>query len=406
MKAEIITSGTELLLGESIDANTSFLARQLAVLGIDLYYASTVGDNYDRYSGVIRQAWSRSDLVITTGGLGPTRGDITRDVIAGLLGEKMAVDADLKKEITEFFARRGIEMPENNLRQATLIPSAVPLHNIAGTAPGWWVEKDSKIIVSLPGPPAEMQSMWLGGVLPRLEAKSGSIILSRTLKTWGVSEAKIDQLVSPFLSCASPTLAIYAKQDGIHLRITAKAKTKEIAAAIVAGRERDIREVLGDSVWGTDDETLEGVVGYQLKSKSKSLAIAETVTAGLLTQLISSTPGSHEYFKGSMILNSDEAREKLGIKPRLSIGANKDTALKMASAARSMLATNIGLSVEGYCEKSGNELASDIFIAIDEGSKSKVLQEHYAGTMQQIARRTVNYTLVNLMAYLRDTRFK
>ena len=169
MKAEIIASGTELLLGELTDTHTSFIASQLALMGIDLYFVSIVGDNYDRFLSVLKQARDRSDLVIITGGLGPTRGDITRDVIAGLLDEKMKIDAGLQEYITGYFARLGLEMPDNNLKQACLIPSAISLPNPLGTAPGWWIEKDGKIIVSLPGPPGEMQPMWRKEIFPRLE---------------------------------------------------------------------------------------------------------------------------------------------------------------------------------------------------------------------------------------------
>ncbi len=155
MKAEIITSGTELLLGEIFDVNAPFIASELAGLGIDLYYTSTVGDNYDRVSGVLRQAWERSDLIIITGGLGPTQGDITRKVVSGLLGEEMTVDPALKREITEFFAGHGMNMPENNIRQAAIIPSARPLRNASGTAPGWWVEKGAASSSRCPAPPRD-----------------------------------------------------------------------------------------------------------------------------------------------------------------------------------------------------------------------------------------------------------
>ena len=152
----------------------------------------------------------------------------------------------LKQEITAFFAGRGVEMPENNLRQATLIPSAVALRNTSGTAPGWWIEKEGKIIVTLPGPPGEMQEMWQTQVLPRLKSSSGAIILSRTLKSWGLSEARVDQLVSPYLSASNPTLALYARQDGINLRITAKAATGAAAQKMVLARENEIREIMGE----------------------------------------------------------------------------------------------------------------------------------------------------------------
>ncbi|MFC1931991.1 competence/damage-inducible protein A [Chloroflexota bacterium] len=160
MKAEIISIGTELLLGEIVDTNTQFLANELSLLGIDLYFTSTVGDNMERLLGAFKQAWQRSDVILTTGGLGPTQDDITREAIAKFLGEKAEVDEGLKESIVNYFAQRGIEMPQNNIRQATLIPSSTAISNPYGTAPGWWVEKDGRIIVTMPGPPSEMQFMW------------------------------------------------------------------------------------------------------------------------------------------------------------------------------------------------------------------------------------------------------
>jgi len=160
MKAEVISIGTELLLGEIVDTNTPYLAGQLSVLGIDLYFTSAVGDNSARLQGVLKQAWDRSDIILTTGGLGPTQDDLTRDAIASLLGEKPTVDPQLKQNLVNFFARRGMEMPASNVKQATVIPSSTALVNPQGTAPGWWVEKEGKVIVAMPGPPGEMQYMW------------------------------------------------------------------------------------------------------------------------------------------------------------------------------------------------------------------------------------------------------
>ncbi len=191
MKAEIISTGTELLLGNIADTNTCFLAEQLALLGIDLYFSSTVGDNYERLLGSLKLAWQRSDLILMTGGLGPTQGDITREAIAGLLDEKMEIDAGLKLVLEKFFAARSIAMSSNNLKQAMLIPSAQAIPNSRGTAPGWWAEKDGKIIIAMPGPPAEMQTMWQNHVAPALQRRSGAVILSRTLKTFGMPEGSV-----------------------------------------------------------------------------------------------------------------------------------------------------------------------------------------------------------------------
>ncbi|HET6477615.1 MAG TPA: molybdopterin-binding protein, partial [Dehalococcoidales bacterium] len=196
MKAEIISIGTELLLGEIVDTNTPYLANQLSVLGIDLYFTSAVGDNMARLKGVLKQAWDRSDIILTTGGLGPTQDDLTRDAIAALLGEKMEVAPQLKQDLINFFSRRGLEMPASNVRQATLIPSCTALINPQGTAPGWWVEREGKVIVAMPGPPGEMQYMWENQVLPGLQKKTGAVILTRMIKTFGTSEAKVDEMLS------------------------------------------------------------------------------------------------------------------------------------------------------------------------------------------------------------------
>ena len=255
MKAEIISIGTELLLGEIVDTNTPFLANQLALLGIDLYFTSSVGDNYERLLGALRQAWQRSELIFTTGGLGPTQDDITREAIAGLLGEERKVDPGLKQSLVNYFMHLGLEIPPTNIKQATLIPSAAAISNPRGTAPGWWVEKDKRIIIAMPGPPSEMQFMWQNEVLSRLQQRAGAVILSRTIKTFGLGEGKVDELVAPLTSSTNPTLATYAKPDGIYLRITAKAATPEEAQAMISKREADVRSILNDYIWGLDDET-------------------------------------------------------------------------------------------------------------------------------------------------------
>ena len=384
MKAEIIAIGTELLLGEITDTNSPFIARQLALLGIDLYYVSTVGDYPERLFGVLRQAWRRSDLIITTGGLGPTQGDITRETVAGLLGERAEVDASLKQELIDFFARRGMEMPESNLKQATLIPSAVALPNPLGTAPGWWVEKEGRIIVALPGPPGELQPMWQKEVFPRLEKRSCAIILSRTLKTWGLSEAKVDELVAPFLSSANPTLAIYAKPDGIHLRITAKADKKEVASKMISERETDIRGILRDNIWGVDSETLEGVVRQLLISQNLTIAVAESFTRGFLSYTLASVSEISKYFKGGIVT------------PGAQVGkASTETAANLASLARSKLGADIGIGVDGYTEPAGDGAMGWAFIAIDTGQSGQRVVQSYSGRPHQLIRRAVQHALFN-----------
>lgn len=405
MRAEIISVGTELLLGEIVDTNTTFLASQLPLLGIDLYFTSSVGDNPGRLLGVLRQAWQRSELILTTGGLGPTQDDITREAIAQLLGEELEVDPDLKQDITNFFAQRGLEMPPSNIKQATLIPSATAISNPRGTAPGWRVEKEGRIIVAMPGPPGEMQFMWQNEIFPRLKQRTGAIILSRTIKTFGLSEAKVDELAAPLMSSSNPTLATYAKQDGIHLRITAKAAKPEEAQEMISRHESGVRAILGDCIWGVDDETQEGIVGQLLIAKGLTLAVAESFTAGFLTNTLASTPESEGYFKGGVIATSNEVKVALGLDPRLATGtANAEVATAMAVLARRQLKASIGIAIEGESRAdslSGMVLGA-VFIAIDcELTKQSTVQS-YSGRLYQMKRRAAYFALLDLMKFLRS----
>ncbi|HUU65285.1 MAG TPA: competence/damage-inducible protein A [Dehalococcoidales bacterium] len=405
MRAEIISIGTELLLGEIVDTNTPYLANQLSSLGIDLYFTSAVGDNAARLAWVLKQAWQRSELIITTGGLGPTQDDITRDGIAGLLGEKLEVVPELKQNLVDFFARRGLEMPLSNIRQATLIPSAVAVLNPQGTAPGWWVEKDGRIIVAMPGPPGEMQFMWQNEIFPRLQKRAGAIILSRMIKTFGVSEAKVDELLADFTASSNPTLATYAKLDGIYLRIAAKADKLAAAQEMISKREAEVRAILGDIIWGVDDETHEGVVGQLLMTKGLSLAVAESFTGGFLTHTLASTPGSERYFKGGLIATSDEVKVALGLDPKMVTGkANTEVATAMAILARRKLGASIGIGIEGESspEAVSGMVPGTVFVAIDSEQIKQHQVQSYSGRLYQMRRRAAYYALFDLMKLLRS----
>jgi len=405
MRAEIISIGTELLLGEIVDTNTPYLANQLSSLGIDLYFTSAVGDNAARLAWVLKQAWQRSELIITTGGLGPTQDDITRDGIAGLLGEKLEVVPELKQNLVDFFARRGLEMPLSNIRQATLIPSAVAILNPQGTAPGWWVEKDGRIIVAMPGPPGEMQFMWQNEIFPRLQKRAGAIILSRMIKTFGVSEAKVDELLADFTASSNPTLATYAKLDGIYLRIAAKADKLAAAQEMISKREAEVRAILGDIIWGVDDETHEGVVGQLLMTKGLSLAVAESFTGGFLTHTLASTPGSERYFKGGLIATSDEVKVALGLDPKMVTGkANTEVATAMAILARRKLGASIGIGIEGESspEAVSGMVPGTVFVAIDSERIKQHQVQSYSGRLYQMRRRAAYYALFDLMKLLRS----
>jgi nicotinamide-nucleotide amidase len=400
VKAEIIASGTELLLGEVTDTNSSYIASQLAVLGLDLYYISIVGDNYERFLRVLQNAVQRSDVVIVTGGLGPTKGDITREVIAGLVGETMIIDPAQRQHITAYFNKLHLEMPINNLKQATLIPSAQALPNPLGSAPGWWVEKDSKIIISLPGPPGEMQPMWQAEVLLRLQKKAESVIVSRTLKTWGLSEALIDQMVGPFMSQPNPTLALYAKPDGIQLRITAKAADPATAAKLIVSRESELRNILKDHIWGIDKDSMEGIISQILVTKNLTIAAAESFTGGLLCSSLAAAPHSNQFFNGGLVVFNAEQRSSLNIVSSNGEKADIQSANRLAELVRQRFQTDIGIGIDGFTESVESNFVGKAFIAIScQQGQHNITQTYPAGSYQ-IVRRSVIHALFVLRKVL------
>src|SRR5581483_10983427 len=303
MKAEIVSVGTELLLGFLTDTNAPFLADQLAQLGIDNYWIAQVGDNQGRLTDHLRRAWERSDLILITGGLGPTEDDVTREAIAALLGEEMVVIPELERQLRDFFGSRRLAMPESNIKQATLIASAQAIPNPVGTAPGWWVEKDGKRIAAMPGVPREMLRMWEHEVKPRLRALSGAqTIFTRTLKVMGLGESAAEAAIKHLLSGTNPTIATYAKRDGTHIRISGKAEGEAKARALVDELEAKAREALGNTVYGEDEATFEGAIGRLLRERGLSVATIESASGGLLANALAGSPDSAAAFRGGLIL--------------------------------------------------------------------------------------------------------
>lgn len=407
MKAEIISVGTELLLGEITDTNASYLASQLPGLGIDLFWVSQVGDNLERLVEVLRRAWGRSDLVLVTGGLGPTEDDITREAIAQLLGEKMTVDPVLERELREFFAKRSYPMPERNLKQATLIPSARAIPNPRGTAPGWWVGKGDKILISMPGPPSELRRMWEKEVSHQLQRLAGqSIIFSRTIKTFGIGEGSVDEMVSPWLSSANPTIGIYAKPDGIHLRLTAKARSREQALSLISPLESQIRSVLGAGIWGTDDDTLEKVVGETLLRNSLTLATMEWGTGGSLGTILSEPEKSRTFYKGGLIVGTAEAALACGLAPEVAArpAGSPELSQGMAEAARRHFQADIGVGI--YGEASGaptpEQPMDTIYLALDDGKVKLATQTLSPPRPEDRKRRAAVAALFMLRRHLAD----
>ncbi len=406
MKAEIISIGTELLLGEIIDTNSVYLASQLPLLGLDLHFISTVGDNQQRLIETLKQAWQRSDIIITTGGLGPTQDDVTREAIAQFLNEELTIDHTLVRKFEGLFKYYKIEMPQSNIKQAAVIPSAKIIQNPRGTAPGWWIERDNRVIITMPGPPREMEFMWTNEIFPTLRRKiDAAVIISKTLKIFGLTEAEVDERVSPFLPAINPTLATYAKSDGIYLRITAKACSESEAQELIAQREADIRAILNDHIWGVDSDTLESIVGDLLTAKALSLATMESYTGGFLANSITNVPGSSKYFRGGLIAYTDEARTTFGLDLQLTSRygtISAEAAEAMATAAREKLGASIGVgltAVMGPMEIEG-KVVGTIFVGLDNRQHRQSFMRNYPGNRLQLKQRAVTSALFELRRIL------
>jgi len=402
MKAKIIPVGTEILLGNIIDTNSSFLANQLALLGIDLYFISTVGDNQKRLVDTLKRAWKRADLTITTGGLGPTQGDITREAIGKLMGEELKVDEKLWQDLQDLFSRYPGKIPQSNMKQATIIPSAQAIPNRMGTAPGWWVEKEDHIIIALPGPPDEMKLMWQEGMLPKLQQRvTGAVIVSKTIKTFGLAESKVDELVAPLSKQSNPTLASYINPDGVYLRITAKAKGKAEAERLISQSEEQIRNILSPYIWGVDDDTLGSVIGELLRAKNLSLATMESCTEGLLCSTIASGQESYTYFKGGLLACCDEAKMACGVDTSIMEQYGKEStqvAKAMAETARRNLKTAIGMGVGGNINPDKN--SGDAFISLSSDKFEQTFTHMLLGNRSRMKQRAVYTALFDLRRML------
>jgi nicotinamide-nucleotide amidase len=402
MKAEIIPVGTEILLGNIVDTNSSFLANQLPLLGIDLYFISTAGDNQKRLVDTLKRAWKRADLIITTGGLGPTQDDITREAISELVSEQLKVDEKLWQELQDLLRRYLGEIPQSNIRQATTIPSAQIVPNRMGTAPGWWVEKDKHIIIALPGPSDEMKMMWQEGILPKLEQRTtGEIILSRVIKTFRLAEAKVDEMVAAISKLSNPTLATYINPDGVYLRITAKSKEKAEAQRLIAQSEDQIRNMLSPYIWGVDDDTLGSVIGQLLRARNWSLATMESCTEGLLCSTIAGSPESCTYFKGGLLACCDEAKMACGVDTAIMDGYGNESlqvAKAMAESARRNLKADVGIGIGGNMNSDTN--SGEAFIGLSSDKFEKTINHQLRGNRSRMKQRAVYASLFDLRKML------
>jgi len=285
MHAEIITTGTELLLGETVDTNSAYIARALRGIGLDLYYLITVGDNEYRMADMLRQALGRSDVIITTGGLGPTVDDVTRQAVARATDRELILMPELLADIETFFTRFGRQMTDNNRRQAYMPAGAIPIHNPVGTAPSFIVEDQRGIIISLPGVPREMEYLMQREVLPYLSQRLGTqVIRTRILRTCAIGESTIDSLIGDLEQMSNPSIGLAAHPGQTDIRITAKGQSEPETDQLIDRTESQVRERLGDVIFGVDHETLESVVVRLLSETDQSIAIVESNTEGLIVQ--------------------------------------------------------------------------------------------------------------------------
>jgi nicotinamide-nucleotide amidase len=358
--AEVISVGTELLLGDILNSNAQYLAQQLAQLGIAHYYQSTVGDNPDRLQATIEKAASRANLIICTGGLGPTPDDLTTETIAATFGVPLVEHAEVWADIQAKFAQRGRTLTDNNRKQALQPEGAAILPNPVGTAPGMiWSPQPEVLILTFPGVPTEMKRMWQDTAVPLLRSRgwATAMIISRTLRFWGVSESALAEKVSNFFDSENPTVAPYANWGEVKLRIAAKAKTPDRAATLIAPIEAQLRAIGGIDCYGADDDSLATVVGQQLHHRQETLAVAESCTGGGLGAMLTAVAGSSTYFMGGVIAYDNAVKVKLlGVEATALAregAVSEIVAQQMAAGVRDRLGTTWGLSITGVAGPGG-----------------------------------------------------
>ena len=353
MRCDVVAVGTELLLGQIVDTNSSWLGEQLAMAGIDSCVQVKVGDNLSRMVKAIRSALADADALVVCGGLGPTHDDITREALAEVMGTTLEFDDEVGMVIAEMFASRNRRMPEINMRQAMVPVGASIIPQRRGTAPGLICPVGDKVIYAVPGVPFELYEMFERAILPDLLARSGSqsVIASRTLRTWGESESGLNErlhdLIGELDALGNPTLAFLASGwEGIKVRLTAKADSTEAVTALLDDWDARVRRVVGDVVFGTDDDTMESVVLRLMRERGLTLGLAESVTGGLVAGRLTNVAGSSEVVRGSIVSYASEVKfDVLGVTPGEVV--NERAAIEMAVGAKRVLGSDVGLALTG-----------------------------------------------------------
>lgn len=393
MTAEIICVGTELLLGNIVNTNAAFLSEKLAYLGINCYFQTVVGDNRDRLLSVINTALSRADILIFSGGLGPTEDDLTKETVAEALGKKLIRDKWAEQEIADYFALRGRIPTDNNWKQADVIEGCEILYNKNGTAPGIFVSEGEKTVILLPGPPLELKSMFTDSVMPKLQQKCGQVFYSQTVKIVGPGESSVETQILDMLDTQdNPTIAPYAKTGEVHLRVTARAKDEKEAREKTAPVVEELYRRFGNAVYTTDaDETLEMALTKLLMKKKYTMTTAESCTGGMIAARMVNAPGVSAVLKSGFITYANEAKEEmLGVSHDTleKFGAvSRETAEEMAEGAVKAAHTDAAVAVTGIAGPDGGTKEKPVglvYIGVNVRGNVEVREYHFSGSRQKI----------------------
>lgn len=408
MKAEIIAVGSELLTPDNIDTNSLYLTHRLNEAGCQVHLKTIVGDDSDDIAGVLREALQRSDFIIFSGGLGPTEDDLTRSTVASVLGRSVSIDAGILEMLRQRFIARGFQMAKINERQAEVIDGAETLDNPLGTAPGMWIEEKGHYIVLLPGPPRELQTVFEQRALPKIRHLSGGIRLAyRSFHVTGITESELDSRIAPIYTTyprVRTTILAGTRHIAIRLYRWTEDKTEPFDLEELAAK---IQATLGESIFTTEDEAMEEVVGHLLSESGKTIAVAESCTAGMLGMHITRVPGSSSYFKGGMICYSNDAKMELcGVPPDLlqKHGAvSAEVAEALASGVRRALHSDIGLSITGIAGPGGGSPEKPVglvYIGISDGNQSISRHRIMPGDRETIRERSTYLALSWLRRFL------
>lgn len=402
MTVELVSVGTEILLGNIVNTNAAYLAEQCAGLGFSCFYQTVVGDNEERLAQTLETALKRSDIVILSGGLGPTQDDLTKETAAKVLGRPLRMDDHSKERIQEFFAKRGTEPTDNNWKQAMVPEGAIVIDNDNGTAPGIIMEENGKRVILLPGPPNELIPMFTSSVCPYLMKVTSDVIYSQTVKLCGIGESKAETMIADLIGQQSnPTIAPYAKTGEVHLRITAKAAEEKEARKLIKPVVKELKNRFGMNVYTTDKNvTLEEAVVELLLANKLTVTTAESCTGGLLSARLINVPGVSEVFKSGQVTYSNKAKHKfLGVKkPSLDkYGAvSENVAKQMAKGAAIFSKADVAVAITGIAGPEGGTAEKPVglvYIACSVCGKMKIKEYHFSGNRSKIRETSVTAAL-------------